>query len=234
MSLPLTKIDLAAFDVVVFDVLGTLVDEPAGLRSAIRAAVPTADPPTVDALTARWQQYVAEQQSEIAAGGRSFFDSAVLDAEAAELVLQEAARLGAATDPVAAGHLATASERLPPWPDSVAELERIARRVPILALSNATPATLLRLAANTGLRWHEAVSADAATGYKPAPALYRRAIEIAHRPAARILMVAAHAWDLRAAQSCAMSTCFVARPVGDPPNASDRFGAIVEGLSALR
>src|SRR5690606_41136474 len=105
MSLPLTKIDLAAFDVVVFDVLGTLVDEPAGLRSAIRAAVPTADPPTVDALTARWQQYVAEQQSEIAAGGRSFVDSAVLDAEAAELVLQEAARLGAATDPVAAGHL---------------------------------------------------------------------------------------------------------------------------------
>lgn len=228
MTLQLTKID-----VIVFDVLGTLVDEPAGLRSAIKATVPTAEPGVIDALTTRWQQYIAEQQSLIADGDRSFVDSTVLDTEAAEVVLREAAQHGATTDPAAGRQLATASERLPPWADSVAELERIAQQVPILALSNAAPATLFRLAANTGLRWHEAVTADAVGAYKPAPALYRRAIEVADRPAARILMVAAHPWDLRAAQVSGMSTCYVARPVGDPPNASDRFDAAVSGLDEL-
>lgn len=230
----LTELDVTDFDVIVFDVLGTLVDEPTGLQSAIRAAVPTASPDTVEALTDHWQRYIAEQQSRIADGGRSFVDSTVLDAEAADLVLSEAARRGAAADPAGARQLATASERLAPWPDSVAELERIAQRVPVLALSNAAPETLLRLAANTGLRWHEAVSADAVNAYKPAPALYRRAIEVAARPADRILMVAAHAWDLRAAQSAGMRTCYVARPVGDPPKASDSFDASVRGLNALR
>ena len=235
MSIPFIDIDLDLdVDVIVFDVLGTLVDQPAGLRAAIAAAVPEADPRSVEALTDHWLRHVEDRQAEMAEGGRPYAGSDVLDAEAAEHVLRVASSRGLTVDTASAELLATASERLPPWPDSVAELERIARGVPVLALSNAAPATLLRLAANSGLRWHEAVSADAVNAYKPAPALYRRAIEVGARPADRILMVAAHAWDLRAAQSAGMRTCFVARPVGDPPNDSDRFDARVEGLSALR
>ncbi|MGO1850419.1 haloacid dehalogenase type II [Microbacterium sp.] len=237
MSLPSldTEVDVEVdFDVIVFDVLGTLVDQPAGLRAAIATAVPGADPQVVDALADRWQRHVEDRQLEMAEGSRPYAGSDVLDAEAAAVILEEVSSRGLAVDPVAVGQLATASERLPPWPDSVAELRRIGQRTPVLALSNAAPATLLRLAANSGLRWHEAVSADAVNAYKPAPALYRRAIEVAGRPADRVLMVAAHAWDLRAAQSAGMRTCYVVRPVGDPPNASDSFDARARGLSALR
>lgn len=233
MSLPLLEIDTEV-DVIVFDVLGTLVDQPAGLSAAIAAAVPDADRQIVDALTARWLRHVEDRQLEMADGRRPYAGSDVLDAEAAAVILEEVSSRGLAVDSAAAAELATASERLPPWPDSVAELTRIAQTTPILALSNSAPTTLLHLAANTGMRWHAAVSADDARQYKPAPALYDRAIEVADRPAERILMVAAHAWDLRAAQSAGMRTCFVARPVGDPPNDSDRFDASVEGLNALR
>ena len=39
------KIDAVEFDAVVFDVLGTLVDEPAGIRAGIRALDPSLDDP---------------------------------------------------------------------------------------------------------------------------------------------------------------------------------------------
>jgi beta-phosphoglucomutase-like phosphatase (HAD superfamily) len=84
-----------------------------------------------------------------------------------------------------------------------------------------------------GLRWHQALSAEAARTYKPAPEVYRLAAEIAARPLERLVMVAAHAWDLRGAQALGMRTAYVHRPVGDPPTASDRFDWQVPNLSEL-
>ncbi|MDQ0596782.1 FMN phosphatase YigB (HAD superfamily) [Streptomyces canus] len=46
-------------------------------------------------------------------------------------------------------------------------------------------------------------------------------------------MVAAHAWDLRGAQSLGLSTAYVPRPAGDPPTASDRFDVHAADLSDL-
>ncbi|GAB3634346.1 haloacid dehalogenase type II [Microbacterium shaanxiense] len=220
-------------DVVVFDVLGTLVDEPTGLRSAVHKTMPDADAEQVRSLTERWQRFVADQQHEIAIGTRAYVDSEVLDAEAARNALDAAADMRIATASDAITHLATASRRLPPWPDSAAELDRIANRLPVLALSNAAPTTLLHLAARTGMRWHHAVTAHDVAAYKPSPSLYRRAVHVSGRPPERILMVAAHAWDLRAAQDAGMRTCYVDRPVGDPPTASDRFDLTVAGLNEL-
>lgn len=220
-------------DVVVFDVLGTLVDEPTGLRSAVHEAMPDADAEQVRSLTERWQRFVSDQQEEIAIGTRAYVDSEVLDAEAARSVLDAAAGMGIATASKAITHLTTASRRLPPWPDSVTEIDRIANRLPVLALSNAAPTTLLHLAARTGMRWHHAVTAHDVAAYKPSPSLYQRGLYVSGRPPERILMVAAHAWDLRAAQDAGMRTCYVDRPVGDPPTASDRFDLTIAGLNEL-
>jgi 2-haloacid dehalogenase len=49
---------LRDIDVIVFDVLGTLVDEPSGLRAGIREAVPDAKAPEVEELLATWQRRV--------------------------------------------------------------------------------------------------------------------------------------------------------------------------------
>lgn len=220
-------------DVIVFDVLGTLVDEPEGLRAAIREATSNADAGAIQILLEAWQHHILEQQSATAGGNRAFVDSEVLDAEAAEAVLRVAATHGIPTHRDALERLSTASRRLPPWSDSVTGLERITARLPVLALSNAAPTTLLHLAATTGLRWHHAVTAHSVREYKPAPALYQRAVQVADREPERILMVAAHAWDLRAAQAAGMRTCYVHRPVGDPPAPSEHFDMDVAGLDEL-
>ncbi|MGI5346823.1 haloacid dehalogenase type II [Streptomyces sp. CA-250714] len=216
-------------EVVVFDILGTMVDEPGGLRAAIRDAVPASDEAAVDQLLTVWQQHVEHEQQRIEEGSRAFAATGVIDREAAERV----ADCAGLTDPAAIERLATAGQRLKPWDDSLAGLARLARRFPVLGLSNASRATLLRLNAYTGLRWHQALSGEDAHAYKPAPAIYQLALDAAGCPAERVLKVAAHAWDLRGAQAVGMRTAYVQRPGGDPPKSTDTFDWRCDSLDEL-
>lgn len=216
-------------EVVVFDVLGTLVDEGAGLRSGLRAAAPDASTSEIVAMQEAWQRFVADRQREIAAGITPYVDSEVLDAEAVNHVAREHGIDSSAN----LGTLATTSRRLPPWDDSAAGVAAIAESRAVIALSNAADATLLHLHARTDFRWHSVVSSAQVQRYKPDPAVYRRALDVAGRSPSTVLMVAAHAWDLRAAQAQGMRTAFVARPVADPPAANDTFDASFDDLVGL-
>jgi len=218
-----------AIEAVVFDILGTLVDEPAGLRAGIRAAAPSVDEAGREQLLDLWQQHIALEQQRIVHGERAFASSEILDREAAEIV---AARAGV-DDPAAVSELASAGQRLAPWPDSVAGLARLAQRFPLIGLSNASRTALLRLNSHAGLRWHQVLSAESAGTYKPAAEVYRLAVELTGRPAERLLMVAAHAWDLRGAREIGMRTAYVARPVGDPPAPGERFDLHADGRDDL-
>lgn len=216
-------------EVVVFDILGTMVDEPGGLRAAIRDAVPGVDDTSVEQLLTVWRDHVEREQQRIAEEGRAYANTEVIDREAAQRVADRAGL----TDAGVIARLATASQRLKPWDDSVAGLTRLARRFPVLGLSNASRATLLRLNAYAQLGWHQALSAEDAQAYKPAPEVYRLALDAAGCPSERVLMVAAHAWDLRGAQAVGMRTAYVHRPVGDPPASTDTFNWRSDTLDEL-
>ncbi|MCR3719857.1 MULTISPECIES: haloacid dehalogenase type II [Prauserella salsuginis group] len=220
-------------DAVVFDVLGTLVDEPGGIRRAIREAVPDAGDDRVAELLATWQRHIEGEQHRIVAGKRGYASSAALDREAAERVAGDAN----IADGALVDRLAQASRSLTPWADSVDALVRIASRKPVIGLSNADRSTLLWLSADAGLQWHQVLSADEAGTYKPAAEVYRMAVDVVARLPERVLMVAAHAWDLRAARAVGMRTAYVARPVGDPPAETDvldgEFGGLHELAAAL-
>lgn len=202
--------EIRDIEVVVFDVLGTLVDEPGGLRAAIREAAPASDDAAVDELLASWHRHLGVEQHRIEQGHRAYVNSEILDGEAAWQVADHAGL----ADPATIARLATAGRRLPPWEDSAAGLGRLAQRFPVLGLSNASRAALLRLGAYAGLRWHQALSGEAVRAYKPAPQVYQLAIDTAGCPPERMLMVAAHAWDLRAARARGMR----------PPTSSDLAG----------
>lgn len=205
-------VEIRDIEVVVFDVLGTLVDEPRGIRAAL---------PDDQALTA-WQRHVETEQQRIADGQRPYANSEVIDREAAELVGRG--------DPATIARLA---RQLPPWPDSVAGLDKLGRLFPVIGLSNASRAALLGISAHAGLRWHAALSGETVQAYKPDPKVYRLAIDVAACPPERVLMVAAHAWDLRGAQAAGMRTAYVERPGGDPPADTDAFDGYFAGLDEL-
>ncbi|WP_017593875.1 haloacid dehalogenase type II [Nocardiopsis potens] len=216
-------------DALVFDVLGTLVDEPAGIRAGIRALDPPPDGPGTERLLSLWQRHVDREQRRILDGERPYRAGGAIDLEAARLVADAAGARG----PAAAEELARSARTPPPWPDAAAGLARLAEHFPLIGLSNASRTALLEINARAGLRWHLALSAEDARTYKPDPAVYRLAVEASGRPPERLLMVAAHAWDLRAAQRLGLRTAYVARPVGDPPAPSDRFDLHTDGLTDL-
>ena len=222
-------------EVIVLDILGTMVDEPGGLRAALTDALPAtgeaggAEGTAPAELLTVWQEHVEREQRRIAEGSRAYAASETLDREAAQRVADRAG----ITDPAAVERLATASRRLEPWADSAAGLARLARRFPVLGLSHAGRTTLLHLHAHSGLRWHQALSAEDVRAYKPAPEVYQLALDAAACPPERVVMVAAHAWDLRGARAAGMRTAYVRRPGGDPPRRTDTCDWYADGLEEL-
>ena len=114
--------------------------------------------------------------------------------------------------------LSRAWHRLTPWPDTVAGLTRLRERFTIATLSNGNVALLTNMAKNAGLPWDCILSAELARHYKPDPEVYSTAAELLGLPPERVMMVAAHAFDLKAAQAVGMRAAYVSRPLEFGPD----------------
>ena len=147
---------LPDLDMVVFDILGTMVDEPSGIRRGLQALLPDIDDARTRSASRCGNAHVDEQQGEILAGRRPYASSTAIDLEAATRVAAEAD----VSDADAVRSLAASAQRLEPWRDSVPALTRIAARFPVVGLSNASHWALTRINAHAGLRWHQALSAE--------------------------------------------------------------------------
>jgi len=109
-------------------------------------------------------------------------------------------------------HLTMGWHRLHAWPDSVAGLTRLKSRYIIGTLSNGNVALLTEMAKFAGLPWDVILSAELFQHYKPDPETYLGAARLLCQPPERVMMVAAHNHDLKAAQKLGLKTAFVARP----------------------
>ncbi len=102
--------------------------------------------------------------------------------------------------------------RLIPWPDTVRGLHRLRSQYLITTLSNGNVSLLTNMAKNAGMPWDCILSSELAGHYKPDPEVYLMAAELLSLPPNRVMMVAAHKGDLRAAQRVGLKAAFVARP----------------------
>jgi 2-haloacid dehalogenase len=107
--------------------------------------------------------------------------------------------------------LVRARWRLHPWPDSVPGLTRLKSRYVISPLSNASFIGMVRLAKFAGLPWDCVITAENARCYKPRPEAYRTAVSLLGLSPEQVMLVAAHNYDLRAAQGQGLMTAFVPR-----------------------
>jgi 2-haloacid dehalogenase len=217
-------------DVLLFDVLGTVVDEAGSMRDELAATLDQAgvEREQADALTAAWIRRFATLMESVLDGG-PFRTTDELNAEALGYVLRDGPRLPQA----AVRQLALAGHRLRPWPDSAQALRRLARRFTVVALSNGNLSMLTDMFAGAGLTWHGVLSAEMVRAYKPDPAMYRLALDQLALSPQRTLMVAAHPWDLRAAAAHGLRTAYIERAGEGEPLPSDRFDLTVPDLAAL-
>jgi len=109
--------------------------------------------------------------------------------------------------------LTLAWRRLKPWPDVVPGLTRLKSAYTLATLSNADVSTVIDIAKRAGLPWDAVFAAEMAGVFKPDPAVYRMAATYLGLDPARIMMVASHKYDVRAARRLGFKTAFVARPL---------------------
>jgi 2-haloacid dehalogenase len=216
----------------IFDVLGTVVDEDGSLAADFAAVEAESGlPPEGGPELARsWSRRLGELLEPITAGTSPWRPASELSREA---LSQARAEAGIRLDDAAFDELARAGHRLRAWPDSPSALRALSERYLLVALSNGSMAQLADLTRRNRLTWHCVLSGELAHAYKPDPAVYRFALELLGLDPARTLMVAAHPWDLRAAAAHGIGTAYIARPGAEAPGPDDRFDYQAADLAEL-
>jgi 2-haloacid dehalogenase len=110
-------------------------------------------------------------------------------------------------------HLNRAWHRLDPWPDSVEGLTRLKQKFVITTLSNGNVSLLTNMAKRAGLPWDCVISAELFRHYKPDPEAYLGCAELLDVAPGELMLVAAHASDLRGARRAGLMTAYVDRPL---------------------
>lgn len=227
----------ASIEAVLFDVFGTVLD---WRRSIVKEGERLAALEQVDwaAVADEWRRegYLRPIR-QMVAGERPW---APID----NIMRQEldglAERYGfAGLGASALDELSKVWERLLPWPDAAEGLDRLRARYIIGPLSNGAFGALTRMARHAGLRWDCVISAELFRTYKPDARVYEGAASLLGLPPERVMLVAAHPSDLRAARACGLATAHVPRPLewgpGGPAEetAPDEFDVIAPDFLAL-
>jgi 2-haloacid dehalogenase len=137
--------------------------------------------------------------------------------------------------------------RLDPWPDVREGLARLRREYVLSTLSSGNLSLLIDLARGGDLRFDAVLSAEFFRHYKPDAETYLGAAALLGLSPGCVMMVAAHASDLRAASRQGLRTAFVARPnefgapeKADPAPKSEvdfvvaNLGELADALGAAR
>ncbi len=190
---------------IVFDMNETTLD-----LAPVRAAV---DSVAADAggFTVFFQKLLQLSMS-VSTTGMDFVAFSALARHAFDAVVAAAGRQASDDEwaQVAAGF-----GQLEAYPDVVVGMERLrAAGHQTMALTNSEQAGVEAQCENAGLThlFDHIVSVEAVSTYKPGPAPYLHAAQIAGVSPDRMWMVACHDWDLAGARAVGLNTAYIARP----------------------
>jgi 2-haloacid dehalogenase len=193
-----TLLDMSALDEPFAQILGDASLRPAWFQQMLQLAF-------VGGLTGRYVDFTTAQRAALRMVG---------------------ARAGIEVDGAACERILGEMQRLPPHPevpDGLARLREAGHRQ--VALTNSPLAVARAQLANAGLDglFEQALSADEVQQLKPGPRPYELVADRASVRIDRVMLVAAHAWDVSGALAAGARAAFVARPgmvlspVGDQP-----------------
>ena len=101
---------------------------------------------------------------------------------------------------------------LQPYADAIEGLRSLGSRYKLVALSNGEQWYLEKLLGNNvPVDFDAIISVDQVGAFKPAPGIYRKAVQRLGCEPGEIMMVAAHAFDILGAQACGFKAAYVNR-----------------------
>lgn len=213
----------------VFDVLGTVVDEESARKTAAAQLLASAASHN-DAVrfAEEWAVSETERIDAVAHGHHPWSSCDEIRADALRTVASRSPDPDLSGDALRAAALFGRDIR--PWPDSVEAVDALRSRCPVFALTNGSRSTMTEMFRRTGLAWTELVTADEVCTFKPNARMYERLASATAVHPNTTLYVAAHEWDLDAARGHGYSTALVRRP-GVVEHA--RFDHIIQDLNEV-
>ena len=124
-------------------------------------------------------------------------------------------------------------EKLKPFPEVPAALEKLHMKYKLVVLSNGDPDMLEMAKKYHGIAFDRVISVAEANSFKPHVATYTKAAELLGLNMDQILFVANHAFDCIGAKSAGMRTAFIdrrSRPFGETEHQPD---ILVPSMTAL-
>jgi len=204
--------DVATVKAFTFDVFGTCVDWRTGVAAeARRLGKERGIEADWEKLAQEWRSLYMPSMNRVRSGELPWTNFDRLHRLSLDQVLKNMNIDGFDAD--AREELTNAWEKLPPWPDSIPGLTRLATRFTVSTLSNGNRRQQNALMQFTGLPFQRLLSAEDFHHYKPDPDVYLGAAKALQLDPGQVMMVAAHKGDLRAAQSNGLRTAFVERPL---------------------
>ena len=205
-----------------FDLYGTVVDMQGGLTRAVTPYLKDKGwGGRPDALVTWWRRTHFENSMIDALLHREHTPYREIGRRALAYTLERAG-IEHTQDEVRA--LVACIERLEPFPDVVAALQKLKSRYELTILSNGDPDMLEAARPHLGIEFDRVLSVAIAGSFKPHVATYRAAAELVGAAPDAILFVANHAFDCVGAKAYGMRTCFVdrrKRPFGEWPYQPD-------------
>ncbi|PYI07481.1 haloacid dehalogenase [Aspergillus sclerotiicarbonarius CBS 121057] len=200
----------------IFDLMGTCTNWHPSIQTALSSTPSLAHLPTEthSRLASSWREgFFREIHRRFEAGlGTESIDvthrrvlDQVLDREGLGGVVEEEER----------GKLVNAWHFQGSWPDSISAISRLKKKYMVVVLANGTTRLQLDLIQSSGLPFHALFSSQLLGLTKPDPAMYRKALELLQVEPQEAVMVAAHAYDLRAAKGVGMGTVYIYRNTED-------------------
>ncbi|HSP09588.1 MAG TPA: haloacid dehalogenase type II [Candidatus Dormibacteraeota bacterium] len=201
----------------VFDVFGTTVDWRSGIAAeARRQGLESGVEADWERLADAWRDLYMPSMNKVRSGELPWTNFDRLHRLSLDQVLREVGAEG--FDGAAREELTGAWERLPPWPDAVAGLQRLGQKFTVATLSNGNRSQQAGLVRYGRLPFQRLLSAEDFHHYKPDPEVYFGAGSALGLEPSQVMMVAAHKGDLRAAQAVGLLAAFVERPLEKGPS----------------
>ncbi len=208
--------------VCMFDQYGTVVDMQGGL---VEVATPYLRAKgwqgNANSFVTWWRRTHYENSMIDALLGRKHTPYREIGHRALDHVLE---RAGIAHTMAEVHALVAAIERLKPFPEVPAALDRLRTRYRLVVLSNGDPDMLEAAKAHHGIPFDAVISVVVANAFKPHVATYTKAAALVGVPMDQVLFVANHAFDCVGAKSAGMRTAFIdrrRRPFGITPHQPD-------------